>query len=113
MPVRPSKPEFCDPLKNTSPPTPRLCQKRKSPLNPGNAPPESEGPLSLAAGARVVPTPNAMSIFWACARLENAARAIQPRVRTRTVRNALFKQASKFVFTGLDAELGANAADRF
>ena len=45
------------PLQNTSAPTPRLCQKRTSPLKPGKAPPESDGALStpstkLAPGAQ-------------------------------------------------------------
>jgi hypothetical protein len=64
----------------------------------------SDGPFELAEGASVVPTPNPMSIFWACAKFENAEKAKQAKVRTMAIRDIRFKQTSMvFSLIGLDA----------
>src|ERR1017187_4893494 len=90
-------------LQNTSAPKPRLCQKSTSPLKPGKTPPESDGALSmpstkLAPGASVVLTPNAMSIFWACAKFENAVRAAQANVKRTAIRNVCFNRNLRYWF---------------
>jgi hypothetical protein len=46
-------------------------------------------------------TPNAMSIFWACAKFENAARAAQAKVKRMATRTVCFKEKPPVDILGL------------